>query len=308
MSQSTSLRISLVTLASALILSACTGSEAREASAPQDADSTHTAAPEPSTEADLTEPALSSDEILDTMGAAWDTTAPDRRVAVCEDVVMNSDQETMNVTSILLGVETSDLKDSEGVILGFWEEQCAEQAQVETVVEDIDVDVEIEGSVDEAGSDAWWADTAVMGWWGGLSEADEASICEMADVHGVDGTASALANSMNEALADAETTVDTATFARWISKECGLDFEENKDSEDWVRDSADAWFTEAAVHSIWTSSNEGDVQSLCDASETLSIEYMARTFATDVLEPVWADNSPAIDIGAVEDTLTELCA
>lgn len=82
-------------------------------------------------------------------------------------------------------------------------------------------DVTLDGSVDEVGSDAWWADTAVMSWWGNLSEEDEKATCDLADEHGVEETARVMARSMNRRLADTDTPVDVPTLTRWLTQECG---------------------------------------------------------------------------------------
>lgn len=81
-------------------------------------------------------------------------------------------------------------------------------------------DITLSGSVDEVGSDAWWADTVVMSWWGNLSEDDEREVCSLADEHGAEDAARALTRSMNKRLADADTPVDVPTFERWLTKEC----------------------------------------------------------------------------------------
>ena len=105
--------------------------------------------------------------------------------------------------------------------------QTASEMHTETAPADVEPpapdpdDVTLDGSVDEVGSDAWWADTAVMSWWGNLSEEDEQATCDLAAEHGTEDTARTLARIMNRDLADSETAVDVPTLHRWLTEECG---------------------------------------------------------------------------------------
>lgn len=279
MSKSTSGRNGVVALLSALALTACSGDEAPEVDAPPPAEQTTEAEPETAE--------VTSEMAAEFLRVAWINTDDQERTEFCEGIKRSWGTGLADRFAEQFVNMPADVDDQ--VLFDFRDGACAEHTKAMA-----------EGADDDlfhAFASDW-------------SDEDVELLCGDIDTFGMDFLVAHIREGFESSGGGKSFNVSDQAFEDHINEQCA-DYEPvaegSKDSEDWVRDSEDAWFTEAAVHSIWRSSDEGDLERLCEASETLDIEYMARSFATDVLEPVWSEDSPPIDIGAIEDTLTELC-